>query len=503
MTYLQDIRVAQGLWEGLLQYAPRTLTPIAGVAQRWTISANQRTYTFYLRSDARWSNGQKVTSHDFVFEWRRVLQPHTGSGYVFLYFHIAGAKAYFDSLAKSPQHHLPFSSVGIRAPNARTLTVTLNHPCSYFLDLMAFAPFFPLDARAMRPFKEVSHHVVSYNPIWTRPPNLVTNGPFKLVDWRFHQFLELRPNPFYDQRSQVRCALLKIVNYEDPTAAFLAYRSGVINVLGFIPSSLGPALARQERRGLRHDVHITPVFGTAFLDLNCQKGVLKNRLVRQALDMAIRRRQLVQHVVCMPEVPVRVLVPPDTITGYQSPRGLPQNVKLARQLLKKAGYPDGRGIPPLRYLVVSSSPLSARVAEAVGAMWKRELGVRIHIRSEEGKIFHQDCVHGRFDVAGEGWYGDYPDPSTWLDLFLSGNPNNVTHYSSQRYDALIHRASREVDPAARMALLHRAEAHLVDAAIPAIPLFQMSDGMIYNAKKIGGIRPNFRMMTLLKYIHRR
>lgn len=503
MTYLQDIRVAEALWEGLAQYAPHTLQPIPGVARSWSISKNGLVYQFHLKRDARWSNGRPVTSRDFLFEWKRVLQPHTGSGYVFLYFHIAGAEKYFNSIAAHPHHHLSFSSVGIKAPNRRTLVVTLDHPCPYFLDLMAFPPFFPLDADAMRHFRTTENGQTGFNPIWTRPPHLVTNGPFELTDWRFHQFLELKPNPYYDQRSQVHCPLLKIVNYEDATAAFLAYRSNVIDVLGFIPSTLGPALVKEQRDGLRRDVHITPVFGTAFLDLNCQKGVLKNRLVREALDLAINRHQLVRHVVRMPAVPVHVLVPPGTIAGYTSPRGVGFDPLLARRLLAEAGYPGGRGIKPLRYLVVAGYPITTRLAEAIGAMWRKNLGVHIHISSEEGKIFHEDCVHGRFDVAGEGWYGDYPDPTTWLDLFLAGNPNNMSHYASKVYDHILHQASRDHNPQSRMKLLHMAEAYLVDHAFPAIPLYQMSDGMIYHRSRIGGIAPDFRMLTLLKYIHRR
>ncbi len=503
MTYLQDIRLAEALWEGLAQYAPHALTPIPGQAKSWSISKNGLVYRFDLKPNARWSNGQPVTSRDFLFEWKRVLQPHTGSGYVFLYFHIAGAEKYFNSIAAHPHHHLPFSSVGIKAPNRRTLVVTLNHPCPYFLDLMAFPPFFPLDRRVMQHFRMREDGQTGYDPIWTRPPHLVTNGPYQLTDWRFHQFLELTPNPYYDQRREVHCPLLTIVNYDDATAAFLAYRSGVINVLGFIPTSLGPALVKQEKAGLRHDVHIRPVFGTMFLDLNCRKGVLKNRLVREALDMAIDRRALVRHVVRMPVVPVHVLIPPNTIIGYRSPKGVGFNVVEARRLLIRAGYPGGRGIQPLRYLVVAGYPITTRLAEAIGAMWRRNLGVKIHISSEEGKIFHEDCVHGHYDVAGEGWYGDYPDPTTWLDLFLAGNPNNMSHYASTVYDHLLRQASRQSDPQIRLNLLHQAEAYLMERAFPAIPLYQASDGMIYDRDKIGGIKPNFRTLTLLKYIHRR
>jgi len=503
MTYVQDIQVAEGLWEGLLQFAPGTLKPIAGVARSWTISKNRLKYVFHLKRNARWSNGQRVTSRDFVFEWKRVLQPHTGAGYVFLYFHIAGAEKYFNSLSGHPHHHLPFSSVGIKAPSPQELIVTLNRPCSYFLDLMAFPPFFPLDRRVMEQYKAVTDGVTGYNPIWTRPPHLISNGAYKLLRWRFHQFLELVPNPYYDQRAQLKCRQLKVVSYEDATAAFLAYRSGVINVLGFIPNSLGPALVREARNGLRHDVHIRPVFGTAFLNLNCQRGVLKNRLVREALSLAINRHALVKNVLRMPDVPVHVLVPPNTIAGYHSPHGMGFDPRLARALLRRAGYPGGRGIPPLKYLTVAQAPVAARMAEAIGEMWRKQLGVHIVIDSEEGKIYQEDRVHGNFDVSGSGWYGDYPDPSTWLDLFLTGNPNNDSHFSSATYDAMLRRASLERNSHRRLALLSRAEALLVNKDFPVVPLYQLADGMIYNRASIAGIAPNFRMMTLLKYIRYR
>ncbi len=503
MTWMQDIRVAMGLWEGLAQYDPRTMRPIPGVAKSWTISSNGLIYTFYLRHHARWSNGQSVTSGDFLFAWRRILHPSTAAGYVTMLFHIAGARAYFNSLATDPRQHLPFSSVGVKAPNAHELVVTLAHPCGYFLSLMAFPPFFPLNAASMAPWKirasgDVPAH---YSARWTRPPNLVSDGPYRLTAWSFHQYLELRRNKYYWDRKAVKCRTLYVRDFPDTQSAFLAYQSGAVDVLSFVPTRFAPELLRQQQEGLRDDVHYRPVFGSYFYVINCRHKPLNNPLIRQALDMAIDKKAIVKHILRVPDRVLEVLVPPDSIPGYTSPQGLPMDIAAARKLLAKAGYPGGRGLPIFKFLTNSGASINRRIAEAVAAMWRKNLGVRMDIHEEESKIFNQDVVHGNYDIARAGWYGDYMDPTTWLDLFRTGNPNNQSGFSNPRLDQLLHEASYQGDPARRFALLHTAEKLLVTRWMPAIPLFQYSDGLMYNPNRIGGIPTNVRMITLFKYIH--
>ncbi|MGC8624139.1 MAG: ABC transporter substrate-binding protein, partial [Phycisphaerae bacterium] len=172
-----------------------------------------------------------------------------------------------------------------------------------------------------------------------------------------------------------------------------------------------------------------------------------------------------------------------------------------QKLLAQAGYPGGQGLPIFKFLTNSGSALNIRIAQAIAEMWRKNLGVRINIHEEESKIFNQDVVHGNYDIARAGWYGDYMDPTTWLDLFRTGNPNNLTGFSNRRLDQLLYQASYQADAARRLALLHDAEKLLVTRWMPAIPLFQYSDGLMYNPKRIGGIATNIRMITLLKYIH--
>ncbi len=503
MTWLQDIRAALALWEGLVQYNPRTLAPMPGVARRWRISDDACRYTFFLRRSARWSNGSPVTAQDFLFAWRRMLHPATAAGYVTMFFHVAGAKAYFDSRARRSQHPVPFSTVGVRALNRRTLRIQLRYPCPYFLSLLAFPPFFPLNPQAMRLFAVRHGRQISYNPRWTRPPHLVTDGPYELTAWRFHQYLALRRNPYYWDRRDVRCRRLRIANYPDAQAAFLAYRSGMVDVLSFLPGNFAPELVRLAQQGRRHDVHYRTVFGTYYYLCNCRHKALADPRVRLALDLALDKRAIVRDITRLPQRPVNVLVPPGTIAGYHSPRGLARNVHQARRLLAAAGYPDGRGLPRLKILTNTAAPMNARIAEAVAAMWRAQLGVRSSITQEESKIFHQDMVQGHFDIASADWYGDYMDPTTWLDLFRTGNPNNLSGFSDARYDALLERAGRTANSTRRFELLRQAETILVEQQMPALPLFQALDGMLYNGRRVGGLNLNVRLITLLKYIHRR
>ncbi len=502
MTWMQDIRVGLGLWEGLAQYNPSTLEPMPGIARKWIISPDGKTYTFFLRPNARWSNGDPVTAANFIFSWRHMLQPSTAGGYIAMYFHIAGARAYFYSLVSHARHHLLFSSVGVKAVGRHELVVQLTRPCGYFLSLMAFPPFFPLDARSMKPFLVHTGGFLHYNARWTRPPNLVTDGPYRLADWRFHQYLLLKPNPYYYDRRAVRCRRLLVENYPDAQSAFLAYQSGTLNVLSFIPGNFAPTLLKLQSAGKRHDVHYRPVFGTWFMDINCLRKPLNDPRVRIALDRAVDKKAIVEDVLRLPEKPVNVLIPPDSITGYHSPVGLSYNPRRARQLLAEAGFPGGRGLRRLKLLIVGGGQTTeARIAQAVARMWQKKLGVRTRIVQEESKIFHEDTVNHNFDLDISGWYGDYRDPTTWLNLFRASNPNNHTGLNSPEFEELMRRASHTVDPQARLNVLARAEKLLVCKLMPAIPLYQASDGYMYNRNKIAGIRPNVQLITLFKYIH--
>ncbi len=239
MSYLQDIRMAYALWEGLYTYDPQTLKPIPGVASRVEISPDKRVYTFHLRPEARWSNGDPVVAHDFVFAWKRMLDEP--GDYTYLHYYIKGAEAYFEAAAKG--EHPSYKTVGVEALDPHTLRVTLNNPVSFFLDLVAFPPFLPLHEKSMEPFAEHDPRtgdITGYKQQFTRPPHLVTNGPFVLKRWDFKRRLILQKNPCYWDAAHVKSNSLEMVVVEDPLTQLMLYESGQVQWLADVPSEVAP-----------------------------------------------------------------------------------------------------------------------------------------------------------------------------------------------------------------------------------------------------------------------
>jgi len=498
MSWTQDLRVAMALWEGLLTYHPVTLAPAPGCAQLPQISADGLTYTFQLRPHLQWSNGEPLTAQDFADSWQRALDPATSNKYVALFFKIAGAQAYNQACVRSGTGPRPdFSAVGIRVLDPVTLQVTLVDPCPYFCDLVAFPPFYPLHLRARQKAVAAGHP-------WTHPPYLVTNGPFVLKEWDFKNYLRLDPNPYYHDRAQVHCAQLRLVTYPDQeNAALLAYQSGVVDILSWVPQQyIGPELIAQQRAGQRHDIFFQPVFGTYFYVFNCRQAPFNDARVRQAFTLVIDKRQLVEDVLRMGQRPLNVIVAPDAIPGYSSPRGLVRDVPRAQALLAAAGFPEGRGFPAVD-LLYANEGIHVTAAQAIGQMWERHLGVRVVYHGVESKQFNRERQAHHFAVARGGWYGDYLDPTTWLDLAQTGSGQNDGQFSDPHYDALLAKAQRQTVPAQRLALLTEAERYLLEDQCAFMPVCQYSDGYVYDPARIAGCAPNVRLITQFKYLRRR
>jgi len=503
MSWAGDIRAATGLWEGLTAYDPKTLVPIPGAASSWEVSADGLKYTFHLRPEAKWSNGDPLRAQDFLFAWKRVLNPATAADYIDMVQHLEGAEAYTNALEKKQPENLPdFSKVGAKAIDEHTIEVRLAAPCTYFLDLTAFPPYFPLHEKAMAPFlTDPKDPDAGYDGRWTHPPNLVTNGPFKLVEWQFKRHLLFEPNEHYWDRSAVKCERLRLVTYDDPRSGLLAYDAGTVDVMSWVPQEFGPELLAAQAAGKRNDVHWRPVFGTYYYIFNCSRKPFDDVRVRRALTLAIDKEQITQKVLRMGQQPVNVLVPPDSIVGYHGPKGVDMDVAQARKCLAEAGFPGGAGFPVTEILYNNES-IHSRTAQVIGQMWEKNLGIRISYRGVERGTFGDDRRSLNFAIARGGWYGDYADPTTWLNLAKSGDGNNDGKYSNPKFDDTLVRAGKEIDPAKRFGLLREAEGILVEQDFPFIPLYEYSDGYIYDDKKIGGADVNVRLLTQFKYIHR-
>jgi oligopeptide transport system substrate-binding protein len=515
MSWSSDIRAAMGLWEGLVAYDPKTLQPVPGVAEKWTVSPDGKTYTFTLRPTARWSNGDPVTPNDFLFAWKRVLTPSTGGDYISLFKLIIGAEDFTAAIEKHQKARdnnetpppLPTALPGVEIPDPHTLVVHLANPCTYFLDLCAFPPFYPLHEASMAPFLDKKDPLKGYDGEWTHPPYLVTNGPYQLTEWKFKQYLLYTPNPHYWDRANVKCDELYIKAISEDRSALLAFQTGTIDALSYVPQSFGDDLLASQDPEIKKSVHFRPVFGSYYYIFNCTKPPLDDKRVRKALSLAVDRQKIVTEVTRLNQRPIGLFVPPDSIPGYVSPPELPYDVELAKKLLADAGYPGGKGLRAIEIVYNSDASGHAKVAQAIAQMWQQKLGVNTIFRALERGSFannRKERVNGKptFDVSRAGWYGDYTDPTTWLDLLRKDDGNNDGLYANPDYEAILNKAAAEPDPAKRFALLKDAEQMVVQEELPILPLYQYNDGYIFDADKIKGLDVNVRLLTQFKWLHR-
>jgi oligopeptide transport system substrate-binding protein len=497
MSWANDIRCAMALYEGLTMYDTRgRLQPIPAAAASWDISPDRTTYTFHLRPEGRWSNGDPVTAGDFLFAWKRALTPATGADYIGLFKSILGAEEYTAALEKKqPPPALP----GIKQIDGLTLQVQLKSPCTYFLELLAMPVFFPLHEQSMHNFLLKDG---SYDEAFTQPPHLISNGPFQLTAWRVKRDLTFTPNPYYWDQANVHCPALRIEAVSDSRAALMKFESGEMDLLTSLPTDFSDAMLQQQRDQHKWpEAHAMPVFGTYYYVFNTARKPFDDKRLRKALALAIDRRKITD-ILMTGEAPLGLLVPPKTITGYPSPKELPFDVDTARKLLAAAGYPNGRGLKPIE-LLYNNEARHSKIAQAIGQMWQTNLGVAVTYRGlERGSFGTARRESHDFDIARGGWYGDYPDPTTWLDLFRSTDGNNDGKFNSQPFDGLMARSDAEPDPARRFALLQQAEDMLVNDEAPFIPLYQYADGFLYDENKLKGAELNSRTLIQLKWIRR-
>lgn len=478
ITAQADSRIASSLFEGLLSRDPAGRL-IPAVAERWEISDDALTYTFYLRETARWSDGQPVTAHDFVNSWRRVLTPETGSKYADLTLYaVEGAEDYHRGRTTD------FSTVGVVALDDHTLQVKLHSPVPYFLDLVAFITTFPVRTDL----------VAELGNKWMRPGHLVCNGPFVLRSWRINDHVRLELNPFYWDAENVHLRTVDILPLTQATTALNFYLSGVIDLVpdkGLVPAPLLDHL--KERR----DFHSAPILATYFFRVNVTRPPLDNLLVRQALAHAVDRQFITEKITRAGEPASASFVPPG-LPGYEPAKGLEYNPAWARELLAKAGFPSAAGLGVIEVLY-NPSDINDAVAQAIQAMWTRELGVTVELRRQEFRTYLGTMSQLNYMVARSSWIGDYADPSTFLGCFVSGSGNNRTGFSDAQYDQLLRLAERELDPAKRMLLLRQAEQILLHQAV-IIPVFHFVTVKLFDPERFQGVGMNLLDEIPLKHI---
>jgi oligopeptide transport system substrate-binding protein len=444
-------RLARALFEGLVTTDPRTLEPRPGQAARWETSADGLRWTFHLRPDLVWSDGTPLRASDFVWSWLRVLGPATAARNAGLLHVIAGARDFDRGLASDP------ATVGLAAPDDTTLVVRLAHPVPYLLHLAACPTLLP-----------VPRHVVErWGNTWTRPGHLVSNGAFVLARWRQNQSYELARNPRYRDAARVRLERVVAYSVEDLNTAANLYKAGRVdwNTSGYVPSSFVPRLRADA------DFRSVPFQAVYFYSMNVTRRPFDDVRVRRALNLAVDRDAIARDLLKGTRAPWGRLTP-QGYPGYPAPPPLPHDPVRAREWLARAGYPRGLGFPRISILF-STSEDHRRIAEAVQAMWTRELGIPVELRNMEWGSTLQAMTALDYDVARRSWIGDYLDPGSFLEIMRGGDGNNRTGWSDARYDRLLLAARDERDPALRLRLLGKAEALLL-ADGPVIPIYHYS-----------------------------
>ena len=453
-TGVPENHIISALLEGLIAYHPtKDLEPEPGIAESWEHNADFTVWTFKLR-DAKWTNGDPVTAKDFVYSWQRMLSPALGSEYAEMLYVLKNGEAFHKGSLKD------FSQVGVKAVDSRTLLVTLAGPTPYFLSMLKHYSWYPVNPRTVDKFGGMTDRQSG----WSTLENYVGNGPFKLKKWVTNQVIEVERNPTYWDAKTVKLNGIRFFPVDNTGTEEAMYRSGRLH----LTSTVNPDKIATFKRELPDQMTITPYLGSYFYRVNVTRKPFDDVRVRRALALAIDKKLLVERVVQGGQTPATGFVPAG-IPGYDAYTGVKYDPAEAKRLLAEAGYPGGKGFPK-KEILINTNEAHRKVAEAVQAMWRQNLGIEVGIYNQEWKVFLDSQSKLDYDLSRSGWIGDYVYPTNFLDIFTKGNGNNDTGWVNPQYDALIARAQTSASDAERIQFLHQAEAILMDE-LPVIPVY--------------------------------
>ena len=429
------------------------------------------TYTFKIRSDARWSDGKPVTAGDFVYSWQRLVTPETAADYNYMIDSVVNANEIMAG-------DMDPTELAVSAPDDSTFVVTLTSDLPYFLEVCAFPATFPV--RQDVTTKEDG----TPNDQWTFDvATYLCNGPYKLTAWNHNSEIVMEPNEQYYDVANLGPDKITFKLMDDQNAMLSGFNSGELDFIEDVPQAELPSLIASG------DLKIVDYIGTYYVCYQTQKAPFDDPRVRQAFTLAVDRTFIVDKVTQAGQVPANGFVPAGvydaagstgddfrTVGGaYYSIEGdadysYEANCEKARELLAEAGYPNGENFPVVEYLYNTSDAHKA-VAEALQNMWETELGVKVTLNNQEWAVFLQTRKDGNYSIARNGWIADYNDPMSFLDMWLTGGGNNDAQYANADYDAKIQEAKNTTDPAARMQLMHEAENIIMDQDWALNPLY--------------------------------
>lgn len=446
-----ESNIMSALWEGLITWNQDATGYEPAAAERWEFSPDGRTITFHLRPDAKWSNGDPVTARDWVRSFQRLLTPTLAAELANFADPIVGARDYRTG------RETDFSKVGIREMDTLTLEIELIDPDVMFLDRFPNYPWYPLHEES------VSATGDFFDPFnnFLVPNQLVSNGPFRLTDWRLDRHVEVTANPHFHQ--PVRLDSVRFLAMGNLDTEERAFRSGQLHITAGIPSSKIDVYAAENHPAL-HRYHRV---GSRYMMFNTARPPFDDPQVRRAFAMTINRQQISEAVLRTGGTPAYAYIG-NVPTRHEPSVLIEENVAEAQALLAAAGYPGGEGLPPIEYLY-NTLDRNRQVAEAVQQMWRANLGVAVELRNEEWKVFLDSRRQGDFQIARAGWLPFSPEPAELYELFSTPSPTNESNWSNPEYDRLLEQARREMDVAKRQQLYHRLDQILAEE-MPLIPV---------------------------------
>lgn len=464
-----DSAIMRAMFEGLVTYHPSDdATHSPGVAERWEANEDKTVWTFFLRNNAKWSNGDPVTAHDFVYSYNRILHPKMGAPYASMLYFLKNAKEY----NTGSDENITFADVGVKAIDDLTLELTLPNPTPFLPDVLKHTTWLPVHKATIEKYGGMTEHFTD----WQKPGNSVSNGAFMVTDWRVGSHVRVEKNPHYWDKENVKLNGVEFYAFENSFTEERAFRNGLIHKTYVIPPNLIPIYKEKNAPELR----LEPYIGSYFYRFNVTKEVTNNVHLRRALSAAIDREKIVKYVTQAGEKAAYAFTPP-TEGGYQPPNRVKFDPEAAREHLKKAGYSSGAYVPGFS-LYINTSESHKAVAIAILDMWKSHLGIdpkKVKIQNQEWKVYQVTIQNLEYDVARSGWIGDYLDPKTFLSLFTSDDTNNHTGWKNKEYDRLFAESDNIGDEKQRFEKLYELENVLLDE-LPITPIYWYTTKYLLN-----------------------
>lgn len=444
-----------GLFEGLVNLGPDGATILPGAAEKWDVSPDGRVYTFHLRAGQRWSNGDPLTAADFLYSFRRVLEPRLAAELSNYADWVVGAEDFRQGKTTDPE------TIGFRAPGPLTFEIRLRERAPFLLACLSNNPFLPLNKAALDRFGAYLRR----DSEWTKPGNLVSNGPFRLKSWRVNQSVVVEKNPFYWDATHVRLNGIVYHPIEDLDAEERAFRGGLLHVTRNLPP-VRLAVYQQERSPY---LQSEPSASTMWVTFNNTQAPFTDGRVRRAFALVTDREKLVTQVLRDGSKVADSLTVPN-FGGYTARARLRYAPEEGRALLAQAGFPGGAGFPKFTYTYTAVRPGQKELAEALQAMWGRELGVRVELNQQEEKIWLDTLRTRKFQTAASSWSSGFNDPLDLAQCCLSTSPNDESSFASKEYDAAYAAAGQAPSDEARLEEFQKMDAIIAREA-PILPIY--------------------------------